>query len=408
MNRGYTLSQNLSAVFILLFNVLLWYFMMLRVFSELLDTPNFAGLPTIYAWTTFYVSIIVFSIIGSVFSSKIKTLHLLNFWIVFGMLSSLLPILLDATVFANLLFMAVLLGSSFGFGMPSCLAYFADSTRIENRGRLGGILFFIVSLSAPIFGLFILITNTMINSIFLSFWRGTGLVWLLVKKQPLQVGEKQKETRKEVTFTSIFNNKPFILYFIAWFMFCCVDMFEKPILKSYLGDFFYSMQLMEAVVASFFSLIGGWLCDSVGRKRVIIYGFAALGLGYAVIGIAPELLISWYFYFIIDGVSAGIFFAVFILILWGDLSTFGAREKYYTVGGIPYFTVPLIPKFMNLFVTLPQPNVAFSLASFFLFLAVIPLLYAPETLPEKHIHRKKLKEYIEKAKKLKEKHETKQ
>jgi hypothetical protein len=38
-----------------------------------------------------------------------------------------------------------------------------------------------------------------------------------------------------------------------------------------------------------------------------------------------------------------------------------------------------------------------------LFLAVLPLLYAPETLPEKKIRDKELKSYIEKAKKAKEK-----
>ena len=46
---------------------------------------------------------------------------------------------------------------------------------------------------------------------------------------------------------------------------------------------------------------------------------------------------------------------------------------------------------------------AFSLAAFFLFLAVVPLMYAPETLPEKKMKERQLKQYIEKAKKIKEK-----
>jgi hypothetical protein len=45
---------------------------------------------------------------------------------------------------------------------------------------------------------------------------------------------------------------------------------------------------------------------------------------------------------------------------------------------------------------------AFSFASFFLFLAVIPLMYAPETLPEKTIKDRELKSYLEKAQKVKE------
>jgi hypothetical protein len=43
------------------------------------------------------------------------------------------------------------------------------------------------------------------------------------------------------------------------------------------------------------------------------------------------------------------------------------------------------------------------LASSFLFLAILPLLYAPETLPEKKIKERELKEYLKKASKMKEK-----
>jgi len=46
------------------------------------------------------------------------------------------------------------------------------------------------------------------------------------------------------------------------------------------------------------------------------------------------------------------------------------------------------------------PTSAFSIASFFLFVAVLPLVYAPETLPEKTMKDRDLKSYIEKAKKI--------
>jgi hypothetical protein len=51
-----------------------------------------------------------------------------------------------------------------------------------------------------------------------------------------------------------------------------------------------------------------------------------------------------------------------------------------------------------------EPYAAFSFASFFLFLAVLPLMYAPETLPQKNIEQRQLKGYIEKAKKVSEKY----
>jgi hypothetical protein len=50
------------------------------------------------------------------------------------------------------------------------------------------------------------------------------------------------------------------------------------------------------------------------------------------------------------------------------------------------------------------PAAVFSLAAFFLFLAVMPLMYAPETLPEKKIQERELRVYLEKAKKVKQKY----
>jgi hypothetical protein len=51
-----------------------------------------------------------------------------------------------------------------------------------------------------------------------------------------------------------------------------------------------------------------------------------------------------------------------------------------------------------------ETSTAFSIASFFLFIAVLPLIYAPETLPEKKIKERELRDYVEKAKKTKDKY----
>lgn len=47
-----------------------------------------------------------------------------------------------------------------------------------------------------------------------------------------------------------------------------------------------------------------------------------------------------------------------------------------------------------------QISGAFSLASLFLFLSVVPLLIAPETLPEKVIEQRRMRSYIDRAKRL--------
>jgi MFS family permease len=161
--------------------------------------------------------------------------------------------------------------------------------------------------------------------------------------------------------------------------------------------------MIGPIIGSFFALIAGVLSDRVGRKRVILYGFVTLGIAYAVIGIAPDTLFSWYFFLTIESIATGILWVTFILILWGDLSQHGSREKYYVIGEAPYFLTFVIQQLSVPSVALPL-YAAFSLASFFLFAAVLPLVYAPDTLPEKKIRLRRLRKYMDAAKKVKEKY----
>jgi hypothetical protein len=107
---------------------------------------------------------------------------------------------------------------------------------------------------------------------------------------------------------------------------------------------------------------------------------------------------------ILDGVSWGMFSAVFFMVLWGDLAENNRKEKHYVIGGLPYLLANFLSVLVKPYIEIINVNTAFSLASFFLFVAVLPLMYAPETLPEKTIKDRELQSYIEKARKEKEKY----
>jgi len=98
-----------------------------------------------------------------------------------------------------------------------------------------------------------------------------------------------------------------------------------------------------------------------------------------------------------------------LLIVWGDLSQHSSREKYYAIGVMPFFLSTIIQEYL---ISVPDlmnilPISAFSMAAFFLFMAVLPLLYAPETLPQKKMELRRLREFAEDAKKAREKYENK-
>jgi MFS family permease len=184
-------------------------------------------------------------------------------------------------------------------------------------------------------------------------------------------------------------------------MFSVIDTVETALLTDFFGTQYTSLTFtIKPVIASFSILVGGLLSDRIGRKPVIMYGFISLGVAYAIIGIAPMLLLAWNVYLVIDAIAAGILWIVFIMILWGDLSNQQSREKYYVIGSIPFLATAAIPLSMIPLSSLLQANTALSLAVFFLFLAVLPLMYAPETLPQKKMELRRLRGYVEQAKKL--------
>jgi hypothetical protein len=138
----------------------------------------------------------------------------------------------------------------------------------------------------------------------------------------------------------------------------------------------------------------------VGRKQAAIAGFVLLGLSYAVLGIYPTEQISWYIFTILNGMTWGILIVIFVLSIWGDLSHSAPSDKYYAIGVLPFFISKFLEIAIGKYISINiLPNTLFSFIAFFLFLAVLPLVYAPETLPEKVMKDRDLKSYVENAKK---------
>jgi MFS family permease len=365
--------------------------------ERFVNVYNLSGAETSAIWVTYLLAAIGSSVLGSI-SIIIKRLpSLLYLWMALGTVSSLLPTLLNTMPYV----WSFALGASWGIGMPLCLAFFADSSAVENRGRMGGITFLGIYLGAALLSIALSLLDLTQGFVVLAIWRGAGLLSFALLK-PKFIATEKKES---VSFLRILKDKTLRLYLIPWIMFILIDRFEASVLASYSRSAaLSSVFLMGPIIGSFSALFGGLLSDWIGRKKIMMSGFVALGLAYAVIGLAPEQPASWYFYAAIDGFAWGILLVTFLLTLLGDLSQSGGREKYYLIGGIPfYFTSNMLQSFFASIVAQISESASFSLASFFLFIAVLPLLYAPETLPQKKIELRHLKGYIEQAKKIKEK-----
>jgi hypothetical protein len=279
------------------------------------------------------------------------------------------------------------------------MGYFSDFTIIEKRAWFAGIIY-----SATGLGTFLLwtmlipFTQLSEQLIVLAVWRSFGLLIFLFLRPENGEGKVPKSS-----YASILRKRSFLLYLIPWVMFCLTDSLTRSLFPA---ETVRSLSIVGSVITGALSLLGGLFADRLGRKRVIIVGFILLGIGYAVLGTFPELTPLQYLFTVLGSVAWGLFGAVFLMTLWGDLAENEGAEKFYAIGGLPY----LLSGFVELLVApyirdTVSPYATFSFASFFLFMAVFPLWLAQETLPEKTIQKRVLEKYVEDAKKTKERFE---
>jgi len=399
LNQAKTTRGEFLPAFVIVVNSFTWYSVISAVFAETVNGLEIATMEIFLLFGTFYAGIAVSAIVGSMLFVYNRRFSLFM-WILMGITASLLLGTIGTGIYAIALAVSLFLGVSIGIGLPSCLAYFADLTKIDNRGLFGGITYGVSAVGIFFLAYISSILSSSMAILMLAIWRSLGLAILLflMKKEILP------KTQIVPSFFSILSSRRVVLYLAPWIMFCLVNWTEAPLLGKLFGDFYDFVVFVEFAISGIFTIIGGIFADLVGRKRVIIAGFIMLGIEYATLSLLSEIQMSYYLYVVLDGASWGMLSVVFFMVLWGDLAENMKREKYYVIGGLPYLLGSFASILIKPYIEVINISTAFSLASFFLFLAVLPLMYAPETLPEKQIRERELKEYIEKAKKVKEKY----
>jgi len=402
---GSPAKKDFVAVLILIVNALSWYFPLYVFFEDTLGKFQIGFTILLAIFGVHYAAAIGFAIGGTALVKRFPSPNLfLSLWMVIGTLVSALMVTLETNNIAYVWLISFLLGISLGLGFPSCLAYFGYFSVGESRGLLGGIVFFVSGICMLLLGLLVSISSFIVGVLIFAAWRGIGLVLFLLIR-PDQV---RKEDVVNVSYKSILADKSFLLYLIPWVMFCLVNFLERPITSSLFGtDIAFLVPVAEFGIGGVTALIAGWFADSVGRKRIIIFGFIMLGIGYAVLGLFPNIILSWYLHIILDGIAWGIFSLMFYLVIWSELAGNRIKERYYLIGVLPFLISSYVQILFTPYAEMIPISAAFSLASFFLFLAVLPLLYAPETLPEREIELRRLRGYMEKAKKVGEKYQGK-
>jgi MFS family permease len=379
-------KKNAVAI-ILICNAFVWYYTVLSLMQSSVEN--------VFLWAPVHFSaLIVSAFAGASYARRMERSRFLTLWMIMGVVSSVMLFGLDSTSPTVVSLVSLFSGLSLGFGMPACMSYFTDNVPIESRGRVSGIIMLASGIGIVAFGS-APVDDLLLIGIVLGIFRFSSLVVFLWVKDYRKIERKASES----SFKQVFSQRSFILYFLPWVMFSLVNYLAMPATASSS----FEMVTVQTVFMGGAAVLGGFLLDSGGRKPIAIAGFAMLGLGTAVLGFLGSIPLVLYFTAMIDGVALGFLFVLFVLTLWGDLSHSSSSDKYYALGVMPFF----VSKLLELTV---GPNISvdyttlFSFTAVFLFLAVLPLFYAPETLPEKVMKERELKFYVEQAQEIAQKY----
>lgn len=324
------------------------------------------------------------------------------------LLSSILGILFGFFLYlpiqgeAWIIFYATLAGAASSIGLTNILAAFISKTDFSNRGSTSGIFTFLVYII-----LFIL-------AILVSQLSELAIVLVILKIFSLWPSIRIKEFKfdKEVNDNIQTTPRVKLSFILVWAFFIISNIAVNTYLESYIIAYEFAPEevieeiLMTSQIIGLFAIfLGGILMDVYGRKRLMMFSFAYLGATYALISFSRGLL---YWFTVLDGIGWGILTVMFLLVLWGDLCKPSKRTIWMAASlsfSIALYPAMIIaPHLLSLAEKVIEIQDLFPITAFFLFLAVVIILYLPETLPEKIIQKKELDDYIHMAKKVKEKY----
>jgi MFS family permease len=406
--------RNAILTVILLSNAFVWYYCADDILLRIAPAATVDFPARMQILTASFAGLIGAALVGAKLSRKIADKErFLSLWMMSGMLIPLAAYLTSpANVFGTTL-LALGFGVSLGIGLPACMEYFSESNPAETRGRLAGMIMLFTGISIVVLGS---TQDISLNAqiVTLSAWRTFGLIAFALFKPSKTISPRNKTP----SYKDILTNRPFILYFAPWIMFSLVNYLTAPALNTIATEIaskeLQNLPVVQNGLIAVTAIIAGFIADTVGRKPVAIAGFASLGLGYAVLGLTPTsapngaLAFALVFHTIVNGIAWGALLVIFVITIWGELSRNAPSEKFYAIGVTPFF----ISRFLSfaledgsvLVFSSSNLSSVFSFSAFFLFLAVLPLALADETLPEKIKKTRELRIYVEKAQEIAQKY----
>jgi MFS family permease len=348
----------------------------------------------------FYFFAAISAFIGVFLSKRISGKKFLWAWTAFGVLvTGMLPFF-KGEVFT--LIFGALFGVALGLGFPYSLSLLANCTRIEQRGRVSGILLLetFVLIAIGLFFTDALNFGLIGTVIILMALRATSFLGIATDEitsctRPIGQMATVSRVRKKET------NKNFLLYFIPWILFFIVIVLTDHIIWPTLETNPQINQILTTdpwhyVGTAVSGVISGFMADRFGRKIPIVIGLSLLGFSLVLIAsvVTP---VSVFIHLMAIGIAFGFLMVVYIAIP-GDLAEPNSGEMLYAlIVVLPlaiYGGLGALPRIFGASAT--ASALSWILTSL-IFLSIVPIYIAKDTLKEEKIQERQIKEYVKKV-----------
>lgn len=366
--RGFLICAILSFIFFT--SHLLFSFYLIRHI-----TPSASNFPVVQASVHFVIALTLLLI--SFFIHRIDKLHMIYESCIGTSIAAFLLFFVSNEVFR----LAMIFGMAifFSVGLLAFFTYFWNLTLPEERGRVAGLIGFVILpfyfIAVPVVAETIDFPMTVILSVFLSL--GT-LVTILLRPKKIVLTVKKDGRR------NYFEKRTILFYSIPWILFSLINAtlaknISLVILHQVSSSFYLLLLGLQVIGVIFGALLGGTIADFFGRRLALAISLTSYGTSSALAGLIQSNEIFLLVY-VANGLSWGILFTLYTFVIWGDVANEGNCTKMYAIGLAPYYSAL---GFGLLSTQLAQiPLVVSALASCLLiFLSNVPIILAPELLP---------------------------
>jgi len=388
-------QRKFFAVLTLISGTLAWFILVQLYFLDIFAAYS-TNTSLIYLGLLLFYGVGALSaFIGSSLSEKVSRRRLLFFWVVMGVVLTLSLGFFQGEIL--MLVLSLLLGVCFGLGFPSCMALFADYTVVEERAKVSGLIILVAFLLTFLGIIVVAMLRLQIVEALLLF-----AAFRIVSLIGVAIDGCERMSTKKISWFSVLSFKDFASYIVPWILFNAAagllawwDIPKTPEFENVL-----SVGVPVAYISiAIFGLVAGVVADRFGRRGPIMISFSMLGISFGLLAFSLTPL-TMLIYYIIYGIAWGFLFTLYLAVP-GDLSSSRSREKFYSLGTmlplIVYMGLSAAPQLFHISLS---ANALAPILSIVVFLSIIPVFRAAETLPEKFVSDRKLKEHMKKVEEM--------